>query len=308
MYILGAGLAGLLAANVLRKHNPVILEVQSGLPNNHTSLLRHRENKIAEATSIPFRKVKVTKAINFEGKTYTESSPKLSNLYSHKMTGKYLSRSIDNLAPVDRYIAPPDFISKLAMGCDIRYGETLSAGRLIYNDTPVISTIPMPALWDLCGDISKPDFEFYEIHTASCYIESGCDVFQTVYYPNPDLGLYRLSITGNKVMAEFIKQDYLRIHEQHDVSNLREYIQHFLEHDFGMYPGYYDMSEPKIKTNKYGKISPIDNNIRKQFIHSMTNQYRIFSLGRFATWRNILLDDVYDDILAIQKLITQMGL
>jgi hypothetical protein len=35
----------------------------------------------------------------------------------------------------------------------------------------------------------------------------------------------------------------------------------------------------------------------------LTHERNIYSLGRFATWRNILLDDVVDDIAAIKKLL-----
>jgi hypothetical protein len=54
---------------------------------------------------------------------------------------------------------------------------------------------------------------------------------------------------------------------------------------------------------KYGKIAPIDDNLRKQLLFRLTHERNIYSLGRFATWRNILLDDVVDDIAAIKKLL-----
>jgi hypothetical protein len=45
--------------------------------------------------------------------------------------------------------------------------------------------------------------------------------------------------------------------------------------------------------------------IRKEFIFKTTVQNNIYSLGRFATWRNLIMDDVYKDIQVIKKLMNQ---
>jgi len=284
---------------MLRKYDPIIYEAKSSLPNNHTALLRHRELKISEATSIPFKKVLVHKAINYDGKLFSESSLFFSNLYSKKVIGSYLNRSINNLKPVERYIAPQNFIEKLAIGCNIDYNKEY---KPFYENDPVISTIPMPTIWNNKPmlDVEKPNFIFREVVVATAYIEDECDLYQTIYYPNPKLQLYRMSITGNKVIAEFIGSEINPVDDRHGVKTTEEYIKHFLEHDFAITSNIKDF---RIQVNKYGKIKEIDENKRKKFISHLTSQYNIYSLGRFATWRNILLDDVHDDILVIQKLI-----
>lgn len=308
MVIIGAGLSGLLAANILRKHNPTVYEIQDKLPNNHTALLRHREHKISEATSIPFKKVRVSKAVNLYGDIYHQSTMAMCNMYSLKVTGGYYNRSIHNIEPVERYIAPPDFISKLAMGVNIKYG---CAHDIINQcpafEGPVISTVPMPAMWEIYNrDAPKPVFEYRNISTATFDIlEPECDLYQTVYYPNPELGVYRLSITGKRVIAEFIGDiPYRHFHPRHGVANISEYIEKFLEEDFGIKCRH---TPPATNQNNYGKIVDIDTTIRRKFIRRLTDEYNIYSLGRFATWRNLLLDDVYDDILVIQKLMEQKG-
>lgn len=310
MYILGAGLAGLLAANIFRKSDPLVVESQFSLPNNHSAVLRHRDHKISEATSIPFKKVKVIKAVNHFGKITTIPTPQICNLYSQKVTGKLLGRSISNLDPVTRYIAPKDFVSQLATGVDIQYGRKVTKEWILSlsKSVPIISTIPMPVMMNmgLVDPIVPVAFEYKSIDVLHTYIGQNCDLYQTVYYTNPKLGLYRLSITGNKVMAEFVFDDYSMPNEKHDVHDANEYISHFLERDFGIQ---LDKDTNWIKSeNKYGKITDIDNSVRKQFIYDLSQQYRIYSLGRFATWRNLLLDDVYDDLMAIQNLMAQRGI
>jgi hypothetical protein len=54
---------------------------------------------------------------------------------------------------------------------------------------------------------------------------------------------------------------------------------------------------------KYGKIAPIDERFRRSSIVQLTTQHKIFSVGRFATWRNILLDDVVNDLAVVKRLI-----
>jgi hypothetical protein len=37
----------------------------------------------------------------------------------------------------------------------------------------------------------------------------------------------------------------------------------------------------------------------------MSDLYKVYSVGRYATWRNILLDDLVQDIQQVEKLFTQ---
>ena len=59
--VIGAGLAGLLAGNMLRHRDPVIHEVQPSLPNNHSAVLRFRSSAVGDVLNIPFQKVKMIK-------------------------------------------------------------------------------------------------------------------------------------------------------------------------------------------------------------------------------------------------------
>ena len=59
----------------------------------------------------------------------------------------------------------------------------------------------------------------------------------------------------------------------------------------------------KESEQEYGKIMPIDEHLRKRFIFEMTTKHNIYSVGRFATWRQLLLDDVVEDIQHIEQFI-----
>lgn len=316
MKIIGAGLAGLLAGNMMRKFNPVVVERSDGLPNNHTALLRHREDKISEATSIPFRKVKVQKAISIKdnyGNSILLKQPnsRLSNQYSFKVTGSYLNRSIDNLDDCYRWIAPPDFINQLSLGLDIKYSVDVDTAFIEKNnDNPIISTMPMPEIAKLLNVDVGVEFKFRPIHVISCDISGiECDLYQTIYYPELDNPLYRVSITGNRLILEFTTQIFP---ENVNKLILLNCISNILLNDFGFCDdafskGQIYLENYKLKNNKYGKIKDISPSARKDFIKFLTDEYNIYSLGRYATWRNILLDDVHNDVLVIQKLISSNG-
>jgi len=98
MLILGAGQAGLLAARRLSLYNPIVLEKQKSLPNNHSALLRFRSNEIGKAIGLPFKKVNVYKGIlSDDGETITDTPTiRDMNAYSLKSTGVCIERSIIN--------------------------------------------------------------------------------------------------------------------------------------------------------------------------------------------------------------------
>jgi hypothetical protein len=299
MKIYGAGLAGLLAATMLRRYRPVIHEAQPSLPHNHEALLRFRTDDVSRVTGIPFRKVRVLKGIcDQDGIVHTTPNLRFSNQYALKVTGEIIDRSIMNLDPAERFIAPPNLIAQLAEGLRIEYNSSMSWHWQGNETEPTISTIPMPALMSMAG-WDAPKFNFRTITTITADIISPpIEVYQTLYYPGEE-AWYRCSITGNHLIIEIMGAHDNDVH----------YIQNALRNvtsDFGMSQyNEIEFDNVDLKTQSYGKIAPIDNNIRQQFILAMSDRYGIYSVGRYATWRNILLDDVVNDVRQVEKFITQ---
>ncbi|MAE81422.1 MAG: hypothetical protein CMB80_01710 [Flammeovirgaceae bacterium] len=294
MIIYGAGMAGLLAANSLRRFKPVIKEAQSALPNNHSALLRFRTANVGATCGIPFKKVNVTKAISYEKKLHTTPTIFFSNLYSGKVTGAVESRSINDIDISERYIAPLNLVELMAGNCDIEYDATLSADMLPFDNTvPVISTIPMPVIMKIVGWHNIPEFKFKKIWTQSGIIdEPDVSVYQTIYYPDPMATHYRISVIGNVVIAEHSKKPEFAP---------GPVLMGALRDDFGINAT--RIADIKSSEQKYGKILPIDERLRKEFIFHLTKEHGIYSLGRFATWRQLLLDDIVDDVAVIEKFI-----
>lgn len=303
MIILGAGMSGLLAAHMLRRHNPYILEIAPELPNNHAALLRFRTDKVAKETGIKFKKVWVQKAVmGLDGKLTSNPSIKEQNLYSFKVSSGIAGRSIGNLTAGERFIAPEDFISQLAKDIEIHYSTTISdlGNRENAHDRkPLISTIPMNSLMNMVGWDDVPEFKYNEIVTITADIVDHCDIYQTIYYPCLEKECYRASITGNKLIIECVvkcEQDKEKFTE-YAADKLIQYVLYdFVSHKI-------KINNMKVKYQKYGKLINSTGRAGKQFVLAMTDLNNIYSLGRFATWRQILMDDVVEDVKFIERLI-----
>jgi hypothetical protein len=289
MKIIGAGLAGLLAGALNPKHT--IYEAQGSLPNNHGAVLRFRSDEISKALGIPFKQVQVTKAIWYDGKE-RDPTPRMQNFYSNKVLQEYSSRSIRDIDPVTRWIAPKDFTYQLAQRCNImfnrpwpEYGDSRGSGE------PIISTMPMLTLLKILKMPEQTPFHNQPIWTAVYEFPKSVDLYQTIYFPGPETQVYRASFTGNKMICEAVSHT--------DVWNMRH-----ITSAFGLRPDCYVAQAPSVKKQKYGKIVDIDHNVRRSIMAQLTHEHNIYSLGRYATWRNILLDDVYHDIFKIRDLMS----
>lgn len=305
MKIYGAGMAGLLAANMLRRYEPEVHELQPELPYNHGALLRFRTNKVAEATGQHFKKVRVLKSLLWNGNLVNYCTLQMSNAYSLKVTGRILQRSVIDLKTADRWVAPPDFIEKMTKGVNIIYDSPLKWPLPVGGES-IISTIPMPTLMDIVGWDNKPRFPYHSIVTATIEIaDPVIDVYQTIYAPGNEVEWYRASIMGHHLILEFKLSEF-----PNGFENLSDFDKvSYLEQDYNFALELFGLSDKAtvgptlIKVQRYGKLAPIDETIRRSFILGMTTKFHIYSVGRFATWRQILLDDIVNDVQVVDKFI-----
>ncbi len=286
--IVGAGLAGLIAAHAWP--NAEIAETSVTGRQSHKALLRFRSQAVAQLVGVEFRKVRVHKGIWAEG-SCQQPAIRWANLYAQKVLGRDSmkgDRSIWSLETVERYIAPDDLYDQLiaAVGDRIWWGHEFK----FKVSQPVISTAPLPVALQKTG-IAAPELKFNRSGiTVRRWRIPGADVFQTVYFPDPALSVYRASITGDTLIIESVEG---RPFMDEDVEAVQR--------AFGI--GLIGCAPLETVDQKYGKIAPIDDNLRKQLLFKLTHEHGIYSLGRFATWRNILLDDVVDDINSIKRLL-----
>lgn len=266
-----------------------ILEAQDTPPINHNAVLRFRDDSVSKITGIPFKKVKVHKGIFVYG-LFRDPNIMFANMYSQKVLGAVLPRSIWNLAPVKRYVAPPNFQSQLFDMVQRRV--ELDTSVLDTSDLPdrTISTIPMPAMLKICGINHQLEFKHKEIVTGR-YTINDCNVHQTIYYPADENNIYRATLTGDQLIVESMG-------EYDDVAMA------YVLGSFCLHPdqlgGQYEKKE-----QKYGKIAEIDDKIRRSLIYDFTKVFHVYSAGRFAIWKNVLMDDVLHDLRVIKEMQTK---
>jgi len=284
--VVGAGMAGLLAANLLRHRDPVVLEAQPSLPNNHSAVLRFRTSAVADALGIPFRKVNVIKA------ALPWKNPVADALaYSKKNLGTYLSDRSISAAPssTERWIAPPDLVEQMARRVNIKFGVDF---QFPPGHPKVISTLPMPLLMSALGYSPKPEFGYVSGINVRARVHD-CDAFVSLVVPDPELLFSRISITGDELIMEIPGETVLNFDLEKAVWQAAELL--------GLDPEeVYDVTWHR---QSYAKIKPVDEHQRKSFIFwasSVTG--RAFSLGRYATWRpGLLLDDLVKDVRLIDS-------
>lgn len=290
MKIIGAGLAGCLAGVLIP--NSTLYEPSTG-GKTHEAILRFRTNAIAEATGIKFKKIKIYKGI-WHNDRPVALSPRYISLYSRKVSDTIAHRSICNLDPEERFVAPDNFhdILKDQLKGRIEYGVNLGEALDEGSDmNPIISTIPLHVAAELLAyDFHEPNVRFSSIYVNK-YALTDCDAYMTYYYTDPTTTVYRASLNGNELIIEstleITKEDYKMVKRSMGLS--------------GLFP--FQTLENYIQ--KMGKIVPIDDDLRKELIYNMTKDYGVYSLGRFATWRNLILDDVFKDIQHIKEMINK---
>lgn len=291
--IFGAGLSGLIAAKILADRKPIIMEKQDELPNNHAALLRFRTDRVSLATNIPFDKVRVIKGVSGSSNPVADAVR-----YSKKVTGGYSNRSISDLKPADRYVAPQNFIQRLSKTANFSFSQDFMdwTSNLISSHPPVVSTLPMPYMMDVFQWKDKPDFKMLEGWTLKCEVQSSiqCNLNATLYFPGNE-PFYRVSVTGRSIMIEGLGKP---IGDQQEIL-LKSLVSMGLDSCY--------IENVRMKQTKYQKISELTSEEResaKRFVMWLSDKHNIHSLGRFATWRpKLLLDDIPNDVQVIARLI-----
>lgn len=288
--IVGAGFAGLIAAHIFPAEQ--LVEASPEPRESHRALLRFRSDVVARVTGIDFRPVTVRKGIWCDG-GFVPSSIRAANLYSKKCLGGGIrgDRSIWSLEPVTRYIAPESFHEQLVaqVRSRITWGEAVDFRAA---PRPIISTAPLDVTLGALGAEIPAGVTFRRapILVKRWRLPRGTDAHQTVYFPEPSHAMYRASITGDLLIAEFAAA----LFNEEDAFWLEELMDAFGLSELGEALGSY--------AQRYGKIVPLPDAARKALVHRLSATHQIFSLGRFATWRNLLLDDVVSDASVVKRL------
>jgi hypothetical protein len=288
-------MAGLLAGAMFRS-GAQVYEAAPSLPNNHHALLRFRTDEIAQHLNIPFQAVEVIKIVKpFRNKVAEAIG------YSMKSNGRASLRSIKTAeGRIDkRFIAPPDFIQQLESIQSSPVEYDFQVDRPMFKELafqgPIISTMPMGTLMDILEYPDKPEFGYRHGWVVKAQLDMPSDLCATIYYPDPAVPIIRATLTGELLQIEMVEQF------DRAMWAVDRIMDHVLE-DFGIGSRYGYSAE--LVQQRYAKIVNVDDRERRKFIMWATDEYGIYSLGRFAIWKpGLLLDDVFHDVRKIQAML-----
>jgi len=287
MIIIGAGYSGLLAGCIFK--SALIYEPNSEqyCRDKHKAVLRMKSDKIAEYLGIRFKKVKVHKSIWYDDWS-VRPTPDMIHMYSKKVSGTISNRSISDIDTCTRFIPPSDFFDILLdQSCQVAFQKSN-----IYNNTfdePVINTKSLADMLKAKAIPNDLDLEAKPIYVNQFRIKN-CDSYSTVYYPHPDWAAYRATLNGDMLIVESVSQptkvDFADVYRSFSINQD-------------------DIAGHVVKDHKQvqGKVNSIPNDIRSGLLLDLTMKHKVYSLGRVATWRpKVMLDDVFDDIFKIRRL------
>lgn len=295
MIIIGAGLSGLIAAHAFPRAK--IYEAMPMPQASHAALLRFRSDVVANLVGIEFKKVEVHKGI-WSKSTFKQPNIRLANLYSRKVVGHITNRSIWNLETVNRFIAPENLYEQLVDAVEHRITwDSSVAGFEAFGSEQIISTMPLHEALNTAGIQSQLLFERAPINVSRWRVRN-CDVCQTIYFPDEDTDIYRASLTGSLLTVESV----VRYHESPRVIARDPVTPDGLRMICRAFGGIRLDQQLGEVQQRYGKISAIDDEQRKALLFRLTHEHNVFSIGRFAVWKNILLDDVVHDIAVVRRL------
>ena len=109
-----------------------------------------------------------------------------------------------------------------------------------------------------------------------------------MYYPDSDTSVYRASLTGDVLIIE-------------SKATINFADKRIVLDSMGLSEATFDvLLENHIQP--MGKLSSVNDNERRVMIYKMSHDHGVFSLGRFALHKNILLDDVAKDVRVIKSM------
>jgi len=308
MIILGGGYAGLIAACMNR--HAIVYEASETIRTTHDAVLRFKTDVVSKATGIPFKKVLVDKYIYDDRiSEFVAPNPELNAAYSMKVSGKIHRRSIMGTGlGLERYIAPRDFLEQMAKKCESRIVslaqvEGFNEREILFKDEdglnrlniPVLSTIPMPVVCEWIGLHTFVEWTSRKTYSTVFRIE-GADVYNTIYFPFGS-SVYRASMEGDLLKVESTQP--IKYFDAWSAFKLNGWMKN------NKISGDSEIVKWNTET-PLGKLAPLkDEAFRRQVILNLTKDFNIYSLGRFATWRNIQLDDIVNDVNRINEIVNK---
>jgi len=320
--IIGAGLAGRIAAgalSVLPDAKITVIEKEPAGTKTHHAIMRLRDPEVCRLLGVTPKEIKVQKRVaevingSFEDAyliTTDKAEILANNTYSRKLYDEIGYRSIGTLGDHTRWLAkipigiPAQSVMYSTRLISVRNG-CVTIGTNGRNPPEIsslpydfcVSTIPMPSLISALPEATGlspvlPEFKrkSVPITVVRRKVMVRSSVHQTLYVPSLVLSTYRVTLQEQEIIYE-------STNGPPDDSE-----QYMLANQFGIRST--ELGEQEVFTQPMGKMLPIDEDLRRMAIMTLSQSYNIFSFGRFAIWKPIRTDHLVKDIEVIKRMMT----
>lgn len=303
--IIGAGIAGTVAARALSRYRPVVVDARESIAI-HDAVMHLRDPGVAKYLGVSVREACVRKEIWYGGRLHSRPSIFFNNLYSLKLYGHLGRRSLNGLGDVKRWLidGPIPTPDTCLLGAKVSTIQKGTEGVLVELDRGdegleaaefdwIVSTAPMSINFQLAGISPVTTIEeAKKVFTCRILLSCQSSIHQVIYFPDPtDGSVYRASIDGPCLSIESNKPVTGR-----DISLVAKA---FGLERFGVLDGT-SINHGKIE---FGKIPGMPEIERRANILRLTQGANLFSFGRHAIWKPIRTDHLPDDIDKIQRMI-----
>lgn len=300
MIIIGAGISGIMAEKAfLGSGFDIEMYDASKEPlKAHLAVMRLRDQE-SERYFGQLDRITVRKAVLWKNNLTENPTIQMNNEYSLKTRGMIDRRSLSSCGEVDRYLFrefPKSFICQYGQSLTGYKDKSFEIGNNLKQYDICISTIPMPSLLSVLGINAGIEFIYKPIYVSRMSINLDSRVYQTIYIPESQFLVYRITLDNNVIVTESLAG-----------FPSAEEIDYLLQF-FAIGSKNYDLNSGHKQVQKYGKIVDIDDAVRRSLLMMITDKFNIYSLGRFAIWKSIRVDDVIKDIEQIKRLMDISGI
>ena len=150
-----------------------------------------------------------------------------------------------------------------------------------------INTIPLFVMLSFLKIEAPESFEYAPVYIQKSQIKDAQELFQELYLPDSKDPFYRMLVYNNVAIAESTKEDSENFKKEFELK-------------FGLKTEG-DVFKQMLWT---GRFIPINPEARKSVIRKLTDEFDVFSLGRYGTWSFKRTDHIPQDakdIIEIMK-------
>lgn len=303
LLIIGGGFAGYLAHKVFSDYNPLVFEAseEAHIFKNHKAVLRFKDPKITRFFYTDLKLIQVYKQILYKEQLYSNSNIMFNNLYSRKLYGCIGTRSLNTLGLCERIVLkdkdkikiPAESLFYNHKAISIKPGKITFECETSFGYDICISTIPLPKMLELCGIVSTLGAytRSAPIYITRYKLNFPSTVHQTIYVPEFEYRTYRMTIERDNLIIE--------AHEMQADETEINYLVKF----FGISP-HNLCPNPEEHKMENGKIECLDDLARKKYIMKLTQDFSIYSFGRYGIWKPIRSEDMISDLERLKYLIS----